>query len=561
MTKSAFIFTLFFTLIISLTASAQSSPAAVKVTYRHMSNGKLLENQDPVIVISSLLRTDIIPQSLLEKKAKFPMEQFYVDRQTGSYVQIAHLSASKMTYTVDSLQIEKQIFELTNETKKILGYTCKKAKTEINSNKYDIWYTNDLKLKGAPTALGQNLGLVLEVERNGNYAITATKVQPLKKIPAEIISIPRRQKAVDLLTYRHKLWRSRFTEIPVFRNEVINFTDKPKSNDSIERFASGTVIARKVKFPSIKPGSRVFVDAVQYSAGDAYDRTASIFLIPRDKKISYIDGLFTSHTKLPVYENGNGKQYHGVVRTGDYSPPIELMRFFTPFGIQHYNTIKLKNHVWEDSVSYRQEISDLIPLLSNKEVWIGANISNYDAGGHRISVNITIHPDERPTENFALPLFMSYNLMEAAGQEYATMFDVDVGLEVEFDLPHSVKNAQLRYITTGHGGWDGGDEFNPKENTICLDDEKVHSFIPWRSDCGSYRNYNPASGNFSNGLSSSDYSRSNWCPATVTPPTYIPLGDLPAGRHKIQIKIPQGPREGNSFSSWAVSGVLIGNSK
>src|SRR5690606_29691449 len=106
-------------------------------------------------------------------------------------------------------------FELTNETKKILGYTCKKAKTEINSNKYDIWYTNDLKLKGAPTALGQNLGLVLEVERNGNYAITATKVQPLKKIPAEIISIPRRQKPVDLLTYRHKLWRSRFTEIPV----------------------------------------------------------------------------------------------------------------------------------------------------------------------------------------------------------------------------------------------------------------------------------------------------------------------------------------------------------
>jgi hypothetical protein len=151
--------------------------------------------------------------------------------------------------------------------------------------------------------------------------------------------------------------------------------------------------------------------------------------------------------------------------------------------------------------------------------------------------------------------------MEMAGQDYSTLFNNEKGLEVEFELNSEVKNAILRYTSTGHGGWGNGDEFVPKENKISLDGQKVHSFIPWRTECGSYRLYNPASGNFNNGLSSSDLSRSNWCPGTVTQPVYIPLGNLAAGKHKIKIQIPQGENEGSSFSSWNVSGVLLGEIK
>jgi hypothetical protein len=69
---------------------------------------------------------------------------------------------------------------------------------------------------------------------------------------------------------------------------------------------------------------------------------------------------------------------------------------------------------------------------------------------------------------------------------------------------------------------------------------------------------NPASGNFESGLSSSDLSRSNWCPGTVTNPNLINLGDLKAGSHTIKVTIPLGKREGSSFSAWNVSGILIG---
>jgi hypothetical protein len=54
-------------------------------------------------------------------------------------------------------------------------------------------------------------------------------------------------------------------------------------------------------------------------------------------------------------------------------------------------------------------------------------------------------------------------------------------------------------ITTGHGGWGGGDEFNQKMKVLLVDGRRIWSYIPWRSDCGTYRNFNPASGNFWNG--------------------------------------------------------------
>ena len=273
-----------------------------------------------------------------------------------------------------------------------------------------------------------------------------------------------------------------------------------------------------------------------------------------------MDGLKNGAKELPVYTNGNGKNYQGVVRTENYSPLLEVLRFFTPFGVKQYNTIQLKDKTWQESVPYRQDISDLRSVLDNQEVWVGINIGNYDKGGHKVSANITIHNEEdsKATALKVLPLFDTNNVMEMAGQEYATMFNSDKGLEINFSLTTAMKNAKLRYITTGHGGWENGDEFVPKRNTIILNQKEVFSFTPWRQDCGSYRLYNPASGNFPNGLSSSDYSRSNWCPGTVTNPIYIDLGNLEPGKYTLQIKIPQGATEGTSFSSWNVSGVLIG---
>lgn len=547
-------------LAFTLVASAQKNPNALKITYLKSSNGKLIEGQDPIIVFANEIQTAILTKNSIDGKSPFPFEKSFVDRKSANYIQSAKLSFDSEIFTSDSSAIAKQNFEFLDETKTILGYKCKKAKTIINSNTIELWYTNDTKIKGAPTVLGQNLGLVLEMNRNNNFLISATKIEKLKAIP-EDISLPKSGlKTIDLLTYKDSLWKSRFTTIKIFKNEIINFSDQSKSDDSIFRFANGTVIVKKIKIPKILAGSQIYVDLTEQSNGDAYDRTGSVFLIPMDRKLSFLDGLQKGIKELPAYENGNGKSYLGMVRTVNYSPLIELMRFFTPFGIKQYNHIQLKDKVWEESVSYRQEVSELAPVLNDQEVYIGTFIGNYDKGGHKISLNLTIHNEEKQMakSEIALPIFNSTNVMEMAGQDYATLFNSEKGLEITFTIENDLKNAKLRYITTGHGGWENGDEFVPKKNTIILDGKEVFSFVPWRTDCGSYRLYNPASGNFNNGLSSSDYSRSNWCPGMLTNPNFIDLGDLKTGTHTLSIKIPQGEPEGGSVSFWNVSGVILG---
>ncbi|TBX65968.1 GLPGLI family protein [Flavobacterium silvisoli] len=528
----------------------------LKITYTKSSNGTLIENQDAVWVFTNPSQTILTTESVTNQKAPFPFEQTVIDRTNNTINQWAFLSSNKTITTKDSIALAQQTFELLNETKKIAGYTCKKAKTVINSNTIELWYTDQLKVKGAPTLLGQNLGLVLEMVRNGNFVITAVKIEKVPKVPVLSTS----QKPVDGLTYKDLLWKSRFTTIPVFKEQIINFSEDSQSNDSILRFAKGTIALRKIKIPEIKPGSQILVDLTEQSNGDAYDRTGSLFLIPTDKEFSFLNGLEKGIKALPVYQNGNGKEYQGVTATETYSPVVELMRFFTPFGVKQYNTLQLKDKTWAENAFYRQDISELRSLLSGKEIWVGVTIGNYDKGGHKVSVNMTIHPEEesKTINTRIIPLFCTTNIMEMAGQEYGTMFNNDKGLEIKFTLDKPMKNAKLRYITTGHGGWENGDEFVPKKNTIYIDGKEAFSFTPWRQDCGSYRLSNPASGNFPNGLSSSDYSRANWCPGTVTNPITIDLGNLEAGNHTLQIKIPQGQPEGNSFSSWNVSGALMG---
>lgn len=545
-----------FFIVLSLLSFSQT----YEVQYINSYNGKVIPNQSATLVWANEKENFILNTKIREQKAEFPFEITKIEKPSNTVISYAFLKPDEIISTSDAESVNKQNFEFTNETKKILGYNCKKAVTKINSNTIEIWYTTDLKINGGPSVLGQSLGFVLEIERNKNSLLSASSIKKVKKTDIDKI-LSSQVTSTDQLGYKDMLWKSRFTTLKVFENETINFSGDSKSDGEVKRFANGTIILKKIKFPKIKEGDNIFVELKQQSNGDAYDRTGTVFFIPQDKKESFLDGLENGVKTLPAYDNGNGKQYFGVTATENYNPAVEMMRFFTAFGINKFNNLQIKDKTWQTTSPYRQDITELKPALNDKELWIGTFIGNYDKGGHKISLEITIHKSDQTIHknNTVIPLFNTLNIMEMAGQDYSTMFSQDKGLMVEFTLTKDLKNAQLRYITTGHGGWENGDEFVPKTNTVLLDGNKVFSFIPWRSDCGSYRLYNPASGNFGDGLSSSDLSRSNWCPGTITNPDFISLGDLKAGKHTIQVKIPQGPTEGNSFSSWNVSGVLLGN--
>jgi GLPGLI family protein len=127
------------------------------ITYEKWSNGTKIENQDPILVFTNSSLTLVTSVGIFSGKNDFPLEQTYIDRSNQTLIQSSQLGKNKLIATKDSLALGKQTFELLNETKTILGYKCQKAKTIINSNTIELWYTIDLDVKGAPTVLGQNL--------------------------------------------------------------------------------------------------------------------------------------------------------------------------------------------------------------------------------------------------------------------------------------------------------------------------------------------------------------------------------------------------------------------
>jgi GLPGLI family protein len=532
------------------------------ITYSFRSNGKEIKGA-PLRLFFKNNIARLVPGKDPDKK-----EAQFIDYNNNVTWQILTLkNGSRYSLKTPFSKYEKAV--LTGDTASILGYKCRKAKVIIRSNTIEIWFTDKLVLKGSPSlGVAPGLGLILKTVRNGNFETCATKVE-LKKVNDSLVKLPVNiGSIVGESTYRRKEIDNRFITVPVFSQQQINFTDSlvnpaDKLENVTYRYAGGTLVLKKIKLPDSQDFS-VFADLSEYSNGDAYDRTGSVFVIPTSRGKSFLDGLRNGKNDLPVYKDKQGKEYQGVVETAQYLPPLELMRFFTPFGVRAFNErSKIQGYHWTDSVNYKQEITDLLPALTG-EIWIGVYIGNYDKGGHMVNLNLDYYPkqqrDTAERKNWVEPVFNTLNLMEMAGQEYATMFDND-SLTITVDIPEGLDNLSLRYITTGHGGWENGDEFNQKLNEIFMDGKKIFSFIPWRTDCGTYRMYNPSSGNFGDGLSSSDLSRSNWCPGTTTNPVYIPINDLTPGKHTFKIAIPLGKREGTSFSAWNISGCLLGEFK
>ncbi|TCN70623.1 PNGase F N-terminal domain-containing protein [Acetobacteroides hydrogenigenes] len=557
-------------LLLGSAHAKDTAPAkAVKVYYKAIYNGQEQKGPFTEVIISNnevLIKGQKPAQ---EQIKEVPDEATYIDYNGKRIIRVANLYTGEQIYTARSFEGLPK-FEPTGATEKILGYTCKKYKASVFSNTIEIFIADNTELKGTPQPGLYVDGLVLKIVRNGNAITVADRIEILKKkdAPTAIIPATLGTEVTDK-KYSAMVAGSFVKTVEVFRDEQICFKDgikNPENSNLLDhtyRYAGGTLIIRKVKLPKVPADANVFAEVSQRSNGDAYDRTGSIFIIPQDKKQSFLDGIQKGINTIPVYTDKHGVKFQGVVATEEYSPIIELVRFFTPFGVGHFNTFRqVEGTVWQDSAHYKQDITELLPKLDG-EVWIGAFIGNYDAGGHKLSLRLKYHLNEKEkkpetaSKVWIYPLFATINVMEMGGQNYGRMFDKDT-LSVRFNAPKGVKNVTLRYITTGHGGWGNGDEFVMKQNEIFLNGQSLYRFTPWRTDCGTHRSFNPASGNFWNGLSSSDLSRSGWCPGTLTNPVFIPVGNLKEGTNEISVYIPLGPNEGTSSSSWCISGILIG---
>ena len=541
-----------------------------------------------------------IDTSFMEIVLKAPVYNVVTEEQEGPFVSGYAYETTIVNLDLDSVFVRAEFdgkasderFEVaskfgrtdidydTAQTNGLTCYTC-----NINSNKLEF-FVQDYQYDLNPVPYyGRFKGVVVAFRRNGQTYLQLTATSFDKNI-GKIMSDNANYKRITSRQLSQLKKEKLIITTRIFDDVQLSWGKKNdhidgdyRANtpfDSVLHYAGGTLALKRVRLPELPSHYQTFIELHQHSNGDAYDRTGSVFVIPNAGQRlcpNFFDGINNHSDSLPIFTGKDGQKYQGImpgvssldeykISSMVYAPPVELMRFFTPFGVWHFNDrVKIDGLEWADETYYKQEVTDLASLLRG-EVWIGVWIGNYDGGGHKVTLDIKSYPGSEllndgnsDDDKKCVPLFNTCNVLEMAGQNYGKLFATD-SLTVDVYIPEA-KKVRLRYISTGHGGWEGGDEFNPKPNTILIDGKPAYSHTPWREDCGCYRRFNPVSGNFWNGLSSSDYSRSGWCPGTATQPVYFDLSNLSAGKHTITVAIPMGEPQAGSFSHWSVSGVLV----
>lgn len=95
-------------------------------------------------------------------------------------------------------------WKITNETKEILGYTCKKATTVSEENKelVEAWFTTEIPVAVGPNSFHGLPGAILSVNaKNGDYTIVATNVD-FKKVDRTIVVAPKKGKKVMAIQFK-----------------------------------------------------------------------------------------------------------------------------------------------------------------------------------------------------------------------------------------------------------------------------------------------------------------------------------------------------------------------
>lgn len=374
-----------------------------------------------------------------------------------------------------------------------------------------------------------------------------------------------------------------FQQLNILFNPA-TFPDGVNESDAIIRLANGRIALKKINIPAFKRNTAAIAKITLTSNGDPWDKSGSCFIIPSHSAINMIK-IARGEKKYPAVDSTKYEKLAGIVPGPEYKPTVEIMRFMTPFGVGHFSgandSVSRKRMPvyidgWAKEVVWKQDVSDLIPLLTG-EVYVGIYIDTWTKEGYNVSVELDfleskIKQDKMPVRHVE-PLI---NTVFYLGQSIPDIFSLK-DVSIPFIVPKKAKNIRLKYITTGHGGHSGGDEFVQKENILSVDGNVVYRFIPWRNDCASFRRFNPSTGVWlqtrtvsyisRNGrsekeieepLGSSDLSRSNWCPGSDVTPEIIPLGDLKAGNHTLNIAIPEAqPAAGNELNHWLVSAYLV----
>ena len=110
-------------------------------------------------------------------KFSVPQNEFYYNFAEKKKVEMREFMTKK--FLIEG-EIKPNAWKLSDETKEIKGYTCKKATFVIEERKQNItvWYTEQIPVSAGPEAFNSLMGLVMQVDINdGEMVTTASNIE------------------------------------------------------------------------------------------------------------------------------------------------------------------------------------------------------------------------------------------------------------------------------------------------------------------------------------------------------------------------------------------------
>lgn len=83
-----------------------------------------------------------------------------------------------LEYFIYNDDLNSQRWQILDETKDILGYSCQKAVCDFRCRHYEAWFTSDIPISDGPWKFSGLPGLIMEVQDKGNqYAFTIVGIE------------------------------------------------------------------------------------------------------------------------------------------------------------------------------------------------------------------------------------------------------------------------------------------------------------------------------------------------------------------------------------------------
>lgn len=110
-------------------------------------------------------------------------ETYNIYKGNGALIFTDNIIDSRFRYEEP---LEGQDWEISDETREILGYRCQRAECDFRGRRYTAWFTPEIPLNDGPWKFCGLPGLIMAVADDaGHYTFTATGIRPLDDTPVE----------------------------------------------------------------------------------------------------------------------------------------------------------------------------------------------------------------------------------------------------------------------------------------------------------------------------------------------------------------------------------------